>query len=312
MSSALKIVFAGTPQFAVPALQALTSSGHDIVAVYTQPDRPAGRGRHLSMSAVKQCALDSRLLVEQPDNLRDAASLQRLRELAADLMIVAAYGLLLPAEALSIPALGCINIHASLLPRWRGAAPIQRAILAGDRRTGIDIMRMEAGLDTGPVLLERSIAIDERDTAGSLHDRLAELGAQVLMEALPGIATGTLHARPQAAEGVTYAAKLRKEEARIDWSHSAIEIDRRVRAFNPWPVAETRWREQQLRVWHAVPTGQQSSAPPGTVIAVHEGGAEVSTGSGTLVLTRVQLAGRKPTAIAEFLRAHSFHGVVLG
>lgn len=312
MPSALRIVFAGTPEFSVPALEALLASEHYVCAVYTQPDRPAGRGQHVAMSAVKQCALKHGVAVEQPTTLRDPAAVEKLAQWRADVMIVAAYGLILPPAVLAVAPLGCINIHASLLPRWRGAAPIQRAILAGDAASGVTIMRMEAGLDTGPMLLERRTALAERETAGSLHDRLAASGADALLEALVGIVDGSITPQAQPPEGVTYAAKINKQEALIDWSHGARAIDRQVRAFNPWPIAETRWQGQQLRVWEAFPEDAASDAAPGSVIASSAAGIGVSTGSGVLNLVRIQLAGRKALAAAEFLNAHRLDGAVFG
>jgi methionyl-tRNA formyltransferase len=309
---ALSLVFAGTPEFSVPALEALLRSRHRVVAVYTQPDRPAGRGQQVAMSAVKQCALRHQLPIEQPQSLRDADAIERLASWSADLMIVVAYGLLLPQAALSAPTLGCVNIHASLLPRWRGAAPIQRAVLAGDRATGITIMQMDAGLDTGPMLLEHATPIGERETAGSVHDRLSALGAEALLEALDSIAAGTAAARAQPTEGSTYAPKIRKEEARIDWSRPATEIDRQIRAFNPWPIAETRWKGQQLRIWEAAPTPSNRTAAAGTVTAADATGIEVATSNGALKLTRVQIAGRKAVSAAEFINAHRIEGAVLG
>jgi methionyl-tRNA formyltransferase len=312
MSSSLSLIFAGTPEFSVPALQALVASRHRVLGVYTQPDRPAGRGQQMTMSAVKQCALEHRLPVEQPHTLKDPAAVERLARYNADLMIVVAYGLLLPKNVLDTPRLGCVNIHASLLPRWRGAAPIQRAIQAGDERSGVTIMQMDVGLDTGPMLLERVTPLDARETGESLHDRLSALGAEAVLEAIDAIAAGTAKPVEQPKEGATYAAKIKKEEALIDWSKSAIEIDRHVRAFNPWPIAETRWNGQQLRIWEAAPLDKQTSAAPGTVLATSSDGIEVATGEGTLQLTRVQAAGRKAMPAADFLRAHRPEGAVLG
>jgi methionyl-tRNA formyltransferase len=312
VSAALRVIFAGTPEFSVPALEGLLGSQHYVCAVYTQPDRPAGRGQHVAMSAVKQCALKHGIAVEQPATLRDATAVEKLEQWRADVMIVVAYGLILPPAVLAIPPLGCINIHASLLPRWRGAAPIQRAILAGDTESGVAIMRMEAGLDTGPILLERRTALAARETAGSLHDRLAASGADALLEALVGVVDGSIEPRAQSAEGVTYAAKINKQEALIDWSSSARAIDRQIRAFNPWPIAETRWQGQQLRVWEASPEGAASDAPPGSVIAATAEGIRVSTGDGVLNITRVQLAGRKAVAAAEFINAHRMDAARLG
>jgi methionyl-tRNA formyltransferase len=296
----------------VPALEALLRSSHRVVAVYTQPDRPAGRGQQVAASAVKQCALRHGVPIEQPATLKDAEAVERLKHWSADLMVVAAYGLLLPQSVLQTPRLGCVNIHASLLPRWRGAAPIQRAICAGDTQSGVTIMQMEAGLDTGPILLARPTEIAPRETAASLHDRLAALGAQALLDALGDIVLGKTTPRAQPAEGVTYAAKIRKEEATIDWSRSAQEIDRQIRAFDPWPIAQTRWNGQQLRVWEAVPIESAAASTPGQVLAAGAAGIDVATGAGILRLTRVQAAGRKAMSAAEFLKAHRLDGAVLG
>ncbi len=307
----LSVVFAGTPEFSVPALEALVASRHRVVAVYTQPDRPAGRGQQLTMSAVKQAALRHGLTVEQPATLREASAVDHLQSYRPDVMIVVAYGLILPASVLSVPAMGCINIHASLLPRWRGAAPIHRALLAGDSQTGVTIMQMDAGLDTGPMLLEKTTAIARTDTTGSLHDRLAQMGAEAVIEALDGLIAGSLSPRPQPAEGATYAAKIRKEEALIDWSKPALGLEHQVRAFNPWPVAQTSLHRQQLRIWEALATADRSDATPGTVTQADSNGIRVATGEGTLVLSRVQLAGRKAVSAAEFLNGQRVEGVVL-
>ena len=299
----------------MPALEALLNSSHQVAAVYTQPDRPAGRGRRVTMSPVKQCALRHGLPVEQPGSLRDAAAVQDLARRTADLMVVAAYGLILPPAVLALPRLGCVNIHASLLPRWRGAAPIQRAILAGDRVSGVTIMQMDAGLDTGPMLLERASPIEARDTSATLHDRLAALGADAIVQAVDALANGTAQARPQPETGVTYAAKLRKEEALIDWSAPACHIDRQVRAFNPWPIAETRWQGRQLRLWEAYcedTPATTAGAVPGTVVAADATGLRVATGRGTLRVTQVQIAGRKAQPAADFVNAHRLEGAVLG
>lgn len=310
--NSFSLIFAGTPEFSVPALEALFASPHRIVAVYTQPDRPAGRGRQLAMSPVKECALRRGAPVEQPATLRDPTAIERLASWSADLMIVVAYGLLLPAPVLRTPRLGCINIHASLLPRWRGAAPIQRAILAGDAHTGVTIMQMDAGLDTGPMLLERTIDIGARENAASLHDRLARIGAEALLEALDTLASGELPPRAQPAEGATYATKLRKEEALIDWTRSAVEIDRQVRAFNPWPIAETRWNGEQLRIWEATPIETRADAAAGCVLASGAAGVDVATGAGILRITRLQAPGRKAVSAAEFSNAHRLDRVVFG
>jgi methionyl-tRNA formyltransferase len=323
MTSRLRIVFAGTPEFSVPALNALHSAGHDLVAVYTQPDRPAGRGRELRAGPVKRRARELGLRVEQPATLRAREAVATLASFGADLMVVVAYGLILPQAILDLPRLGCLNIHASLLPRWRGAAPIHRAILAGDALTGITIMKMDAGLDTGPLLLVRRTGIGPEEIAGALHNRLAALGAEAIVEAVAGWADGRLAPVAQPAEGVTYAPKISKEEASIDWSRPAIEIARQVRAFNPWPVAETRWLGRQLRVWEAVPLasaddvgrgpgGTVAGSEPGRVAETGRGRLVVATGEGLLELCRLQLAGRNAMPAAEFLNANALAGARLG
>jgi methionyl-tRNA formyltransferase len=313
LTQRLRIVFAGTPEFSVPALDALHAAGHSMRAAYTQPDRPAGRGRIVTAGPVKQRALELGIPVEQPVTLKSAEAVARLAAYGADVMVVVAYGLILPQAILDVPRLGCLNIHGSLLPRWRGAAPIHRAILAGDQTTGITIMTMDAGLDTGPILLLRPTDIDARETSGRLHDRLATLGARAVVEALDAWTAGRITPVAQPTEGVTYAAKIRKEEAVVEWSRSAAAIDRRVRAFNPWPVAETRWRGRQLRIWEAVPVGGScGSAAPGDVIEAQDGRIRVATGEGVLQLDTLQLPGRKPTAAAEFLRACPLAGARLG
>lgn len=296
----MRIVFAGTPDFAVPALDALVDAGHAIVAVYTQPDRPAGRGRKLVASPVKQRALELGIPVEQPESLKTPEAQQRLREYAPEVMVVVAYGLLLPQAVLDIPARGCLNIHASLLPRWRGAAPIQRAIEAGDAESGVCIMQMERGLDTGPVLLEKRLNIGERETGGELHDRLARLGAEAIVEALAQL--DALTPRPQDDVQATYARKLEKHEARIDWNEAAIDIERRVRAFNPWPVAFTTLDGQPLRIWRAEATA--GAGQPGTVIAAANAGIDVATGDGALRILELQPAGKRVLTAAQFLNGH--------
>jgi len=311
MTDRLNLVFAGTPDFAVPALDALHAAGHVLRAVYTQPDRPAGRGQAMSGSPVKGRALELGLHVEQPASLKAPEEALRLEEHAADLMVVVAYGLILPPAILAIPRLGCWNIHASLLPRWRGAAPIQRAILAGDAATGVTIMQMDAGLDTGPMLLRRATPIDPRETGGTLHDRLARLGAQAIVEAIDQWQAGRLQPTPQPVDGASYAPKIRKEEGRIDWSQPAVAIDRQVRAFNPWPVAETRWADRQLRIWSATVVPAAGDAEPGSVLEAAGGRMIVATGEGALSLERVQLAGRRAMSAAEFLNAHALAGVRL-
>ena len=297
----MRIVYAGTPDFAVPALDALVRSAHEVVAVYTQPDRVAGRGRAVRPGRVKERAVALGLPIEQPPTLKTPDAAARLAHYAADVMVVAAYGLLLPEAVLGVPRLGCLNIHASLLPRWRGAAPIQRSIEAGDADTGVSIMQMEAGLDTGPVYATRAVAIGPTDTASSLSPRLALAGATLLLEVLDALAEGRLTARPQPAAGVTYAAKLTKEEAELNWFAPAALLARRVRAFDPWPGAVTRWRGQPLRVLSAVCEAATREAKPGQVLAASAEGIDVATGEGVLRLTRLQLPGRKPVTAREFL-----------
>ncbi|GMW06445.1 MAG: methionyl-tRNA formyltransferase [Nevskiales bacterium] len=309
-----RIVFAGSPQFAVPALARLVDSRHRLVAVLTQPDRPAGRGRRLQASAVKEYALARGLEVLQPVSLRrDEDVIARLRACAADLMVVVAYGLILPRSVLEIPARGCINLHASLLPRWRGAAPIQAAVLAGDERTGVSLMRLDEGLDTGPVAASRTVVIGPAETAGELHDRLALLGADLLLDEIEGVLDGTAAFAPQGTQDVTYAGKLSKEEARLDWSEPALTLERRVRAYNPWPVAETRLDGLQLRCWMArALAGGASGQRPGTVVASGTEGVDVQTGNGLLRLTSLQLAGRQRLDAGVFANGYALAGKVLG
>lgn len=295
----LRVIFAGTPDFAAEALEALIGTSHEIVAVYTQPDRPAGRGRKLKPGPVKTLALEHQLPVLQPASLRAAETIEELRAFDADVMVVAAYGLLLTPDVLQIPRYGCLNIHASLLPRWRGAAPIQRAILAGDRQSGITIMQMDAGLDTGAMLLKKSCPITQEDTSASLHDRLAALGAQAIVEALNQLSD--LKALPQDESRATYASKLSKTEALIDWHSSAEDLARRVRAFNSWPVAQTNVNGQTLRIWAAHPLAEQIEDAAGTVIRSEKQGIDVACGSGVLRITRLQPAGSKPMDAAAFL-----------
>jgi methionyl-tRNA formyltransferase len=309
----LRLGVAGTPEFAVPTLQRLALA-RNVCAVFTRPDRPAGRGQALQQSPVKRRALALGMAVHQPATFKTPEAANLLRSLQLDLLVVVAYGLILPAAVLQIPRLGCINIHASLLPRWRGAAPIQRSLLAGDSSTGITIMRMEAGLDTGPMLSSRHTDITELDSAGSLHDRLAVIGADLMLETLPGIESATLRATPQPEQGVTYAEKINKAEARIDWSLDATRIWRQVRAFNPWPVAETRYGGQQLRVWEAQlgpdqlqPDGSAAAAA-GTVLAASAQGIDVACGQGVLRILRLQLAGRKPLSAGDFLKGLRLDG----
>ena len=311
MDRALAVAFAGTPDFALPALDAIAASRHRIVVVYTQPDRPAGRGRQLAASPVKQRALELQLPIEQPRTLRDQEAGGTLAMHAPDVMVVVAYGLLLPHVFLATPKLGCLNIHASLLPRWRGAAPVARAIEAGDERTGVCIMQMDAGLDTGPVLLRREVAIQPRETAGQLQSRLAVAGAAAVVEALDAIAAGPVESIPQDAARATYARKLDKAEARLDWREPALVLERRVRAFNPWPVAEADYDGQQLRIFDAAAVAAATGAAPGTVLAADAAGIVVMTGDQALALKRVQLPGRRAVNAAEFANARPLAGTVL-
>lgn len=306
MESHLRIVFAGTPEFAAESLRALLQGHHDVIAVYTQPDRPAGRGRALKPSAVKALAELREIPVLQPNSLKDADAQAELAALQPDLMVVAAYGLLLPPEVLAIPRLGCINVHASLLPRWRGAAPIQRAILAGDTSTGITIMQMDAGLDTGAMLAKASCPISPRDTGASLHDRLALLGGDALLGVVDSLHDGeALVAEVQDDALATYASKLNKEEALIQWHQDAEHIARHIRAFNNVPVAHTRLHGEPVRIWQArVLSDDISVEQPGTIIRADKHGLAVACGDGNVLLIEIlQLAGGKALPIAQLLNA---------
>jgi methionyl-tRNA formyltransferase len=305
----MRILFAGTPEFAVAALDALANSLHTLVGVYTQPDRPAGRGRVLTPSPVKQRALSLKLPIYQPPTLRDAAAQSELAALRPDLMVVVAYGLILPQAVLDIPRLGCINIHASLLPRWRGAAPIQRAILAGDQESGITLMQMDAGLDTGPMLLQLPCAIEPDDSARELHDRLAALGAEALLRVLTMLEAGTHKPQLQDAAGVTYAHKIEKAEAVIDWHQPALAIARQVRAFNPWPVAASSLNGKTVRVWQARMLSTESGdATPGRIVAAGPEGVDVATGAGLLRLLQLQWPGGRVLTAAEASNGRSLAG----
>lgn len=300
----LRLVFAGTPDFAVPCLGACRASGAEVIAVYTQPDRPAGRGRKLTPSPVKQAALAAGITVEQPQSLKPADAQQTLASYRPDLLVVVAYGLILPRKVLAIPQLGCWNVHASLLPRWRGAAPVQRAILAGDAESGVDLMQIEAGLDTGPVLLQRRTPISSAETGGSLHDRLSALGAELLAEGLRRTLAGeTLSATTQADEGVTYAHKLDKAEAKLDFSRPAIELERQVRAFDPWPVAEGEIAGEPLRIWAAQAIALDHHAAPGSLLKAGREGIELACGTGALRITALQRAGGKRISAMDYLNA---------
>ncbi|KXO08158.1 Methionyl-tRNA formyltransferase [Moritella sp. JT01] len=303
MTKPLRIIFAGTPDFAAKHLSALLNSEHEVIAVYSQPDRPAGRGKKLKPSDVKQLAVSHDIPVYQPVSLRNEEAQQELATLNADLMVVVAYGLILPQVALDTPRLGCINVHGSLLPRWRGAAPIQRAIWAGDAETGVTIMQMDIGLDTGAMLHKVTCPIADDETSASLYDKLAELGPQGLLETLTQISNNTAVAEVQDDEQANYAAKLSKEEANIDWTQSAVAIERQIRAFNPWPVSYTQIAEQNVKVWQANASEDVTDAQPGTVLAATKKGIQVATGYGVLTLLNLQLAGKKAMPVQDILNA---------
>ncbi len=312
MNEGLKIIFAGTPEFSVAPLQALIDSRHDVIAVYTQPDRPAGRGRSLKPSPVKEKALEAGIPVYQPLNFREAADMSTLEALNADVMIVVAYGLILPQRVLDAPRFGCLNIHASLLPRWRGAAPIQRAIQAGDNQTGVTIMQMEAGLDTGPMLYKSVIEIGESETGGHLHDRLMPLGAEALLATLDLLVADRLQPQVQDDSLANYAHKLQKKEAEINWDQSAVEIDRMVRAFNPWPVAHTRLGSKSLRIWQAQALSTNSSGQPGYINSTSADGIDVATAEGMLRVTELQPEGKRRMTARDFLNAHDLTDASFG
>ena len=305
-----RIAFAGTPAFAVPSLRAIAATGATVPLVLTQPDRPAGRGRRVTASPVKELAVELDLPLAQPVTLREATLVPSLPE-RPDLMVVIAYGLLLPRALLEWPRLGCVNLHASLLPRWRGAAPIQRAVLAGDAVTGISVMQMDAGLDTGPVHLERSTPIGAEETAGELHERLAVLAAEALLAALPSILAGTSVAVPQQSTLATVAPKIAKTEALLDWREPAPLLERRVRAFNPWPIAEAKLSDgRRLRVFEAVAVAAASvAAPPGTIVAAGRAGIDVAAGEGVLRLRRIQPPSGRTMDVEAYLAAHALTGV---
>jgi methionyl-tRNA formyltransferase len=318
MQKKARIIFAGSPEFAVPTLEALLASGHQVVAVLTQPDRPSGRGRKLQPGPVKVAALAADLPVLQPATMNEPGVQECLREFAPDLMVVVAYGMLLPEAVLAIPAAGCINVHASLLPRWRGASPIQAAILAGDAETGVSIMRMDVGLDTGPVYCMEKLTIAAEESAGELHDRLAPLGGKLLGKTVASIWEGKLPPVAQSGEGVTYAGRIKKADGQIDWTSSAVEIDRSIHAYNPWPVAQTSIAGEQFRCWSSrmaaadeIKSGY-SGQLPGAVLAANATGIAVQTGAGVLVLNEVQAPGRKRMAASDYARSHSLDGVILG
>lgn len=307
----MKIIFAGTPEFAVPSLQLLLDSEHQVVAVYTQPDRPSGRGRKLTPSPVKALALTADIPVLQPTSFKTDEELQQLRAFDADLMVVVAYGMILPQTVLDTPNLGCINVHGSLLPRWRGAAPIQRSLIAGDEKTGVTIMQIVRKLDAGDMLHKEECAIGPEDTASDLHDRLAHLGAIGLGKVLEQIKVGALHPEVQDETLVTYAEKLEKSESDLDWTQSAQQLSRKVRGLNAWPVAQTYYQNQVLRIWQAQPIDEVADVAPGTVKCTRKT-IDVATGKGWLRLQEIQLPGGKRLPAQAFLAAHQLNGVMLG
>ena len=310
----LRVAFAGTPEFALPAFHALVGSRHVVVGVLTQPDRPKGRGRQLASSPVKLAAQRSGVPLSQPVTLKAEADRADLAAWQADVLVVVAYGLILPRAALELPRLGCVNIHASLLPRWRGAAPIQRAILAGDAQTGVSIMRMDVGLDTGPVFLERTVAIAPDETGGSLHDRLAAEGGSAVLHVLDQLSTNSARLTPQREDGVTYASKIEKSEALIDWSRDAVDIERQVRAFNPWPIAETRLDGEQLRIYAArvIDANRESNVGESGRIVDSSDAIVVACGRGRLALTELQRPGRRPVAARDLINTLDLAGRRLG
>ncbi|PMJ91959.1 methionyl-tRNA formyltransferase [Vibrio sp. 10N.261.55.A7] len=305
MSQSLRIVFAGTPDFAALHLAALLSSEHEVIAVYTQPDRPAGRGKKLTASPVKNLALEHDIPVYQPENFKSDEAKQQLADLDADLMIVVAYGLLLPQTVLDTPKLGCINVHGSILPRWRGAAPIQRSIWAGDDETGVTIMQMDIGLDTGDMLKIATLPIEATDTSASMYGKLAELGPKALVDCLVDIANGTAVAEKQDDELANYAKKLSKEEARINWNDDAAHIERCVRAFNPWPMSHFEAAENSIKVWQSRIDEQTSDKAAGTIIKADKTGIYIATGNGVLVLETIQVPGKKAMSVQDILNARA-------
>jgi methionyl-tRNA formyltransferase len=309
----LRVAFAGTPDFAVPTLEALVHSQHRLVGVLTRPDRPAGRGRELKTSSVKQYAQALAVPLAQPASLTTAPDRAELVSWRPDVLVVVAYGLILPAQVLAIPELGCVNVHASLLPRWRGAAPIQRAILAGDRRSGVTIMQMAPGLDTGPILMQQSIELSGEETSADLHARLARLGSELLIETLDALSGGTVSPVEQSSVGVTYAHKIDKREALIDWQQSSQQIARNIRAFNPWPVAHTLWDGQSVRLWEAHPVEDAPSAgSAGQILGLEHGRLAVQCGQGKLEIARMQLAGRRVVSAREFSGGRVLTGMHFG
>ncbi|HAU1151794.1 TPA: methionyl-tRNA formyltransferase [Legionella pneumophila] len=299
----LTIVFAGTPEFGLPCLDALIQSKHHLKAVYTQPDRPAGRGRKLQGSPVKEWAIDHQISVYQPLNFKNQEAIDELSALKPDVMVVIAYGLILPKAVLEIPRLGCINVHASLLPRWRGASPIQHAILHGDAESGVTIMQMDVGLDTGPMLCKAICPVTASDTAGSLHDKLAKISVKPLLDTLDALASNSAQFELQNNELATYAGKINKEEARIHWNESVVEIDRKIRAFNPWPIAYTLVGELMLRIHQAKVTAFMSTEVPGMVLNIDKSGLLVATGDKALLVEKIQFPGAKVISVKDWLNS---------
>ncbi|MCL9776974.1 methionyl-tRNA formyltransferase [Vibrio methylphosphonaticus] len=303
MSQSLRIVFAGTPDFAARHLAALLSSEHEIIAVYTQPDRPAGRGKKLTASPVKAMAVEHDIPVYQPVNFKSDEAKQALKDLNADLMVVVAYGLLLPQAVLDTPKLGCINVHGSILPRWRGAAPIQRSIWAGDKETGVTIMQMDIGLDTGDMLKIATLPIEATDTSATMYDKLAELGPQALVDCLDDITASNAKPVKQDDEQANYASKLTKDEAKIDWSQDAEFIERCVRAFNPWPMSFFSVEENNIKVWQSRVEASTAEMTVGTILKADKTGIYVATGKGTLVLEQIQIPGKKAMPVSDVLNS---------
>ena len=301
----MRIIFAGTPDFAVPILQKLIDSEHEVIAVYTQPDRPAGRGRKLQISPVKELAQSKNIPVYQPASFKDENAIEDLKKLKPDLMVVAVYGLLLPKVVLETPRLGCVNVHISLLPRWRGASPNVQPILAGDKKTGVTIMQMDKGLDTGDMLYKKEYVIEPTDTAKDLRDKLIVLGAQALIEVLPEIEKGTVKRQKQNDAQATHAPKIKKEDAEIDWKKSADEISRMVRAYNPWPVAFTYYKDELIKIWEAESIIDTLVGHPGQVLNCGKDGIDVAAGVGLLRIKKLQLAGKKILSAQEFLNGNS-------
>jgi methionyl-tRNA formyltransferase len=317
IKNALRVIFAGTPEFSAVILKSILDAKHDVVAVLTQPDRPSGRGRQLTASPVKNIALERKIKIEQPDRL-GADEFKIIEAFKADIMVVAAYGLIVPEFTLSLPRWGCFNIHTSLLPRWRGAAPIQRAILAGDAVTGISIMQMDKGLDTGPILLKKECSIENNDTSVSLHDRLATLGSIAILEVLDKLSNhpdSDLHPQPQDDSKATYAHKIKKEEAILDWNTTAEDLDRKIRAFNPWPIAQTTLQNKIIRVWQATVQPSTSQNKPGAIVKVSPAGIDIATGKNILRLQKIQFPGGKVLAVSDILNSRQLDfavGTILG